>query len=49
MVEGEWVIRRWAPWLDQTHKDKAKPGELRWYAMVDGKEVERPNGRPFAR
>jgi hypothetical protein len=47
-AEGVWVIRRWAPWLDQTHKDKAKPGELRWYAMVDGKEVEREDGRPLA-
>jgi hypothetical protein len=47
-AEGEWVIKRWAPWLDQTHKYKAKPGELRWYAMVDGKEVEREDGRPFA-
>jgi len=45
--DGEWVIKRWAPWLDETHKDKAKPGELRWHAMVDGKEVEREDGRPF--
>ena len=47
-AEGEWVIHRWAPWLDQTHKDKAKPGELRWYAIVDGNEIEREDGRPFA-
>jgi hypothetical protein len=45
--DGEWVIRRWAPWLDETHKNKAQPGELRWHAMVDGKEVEREDGRPF--
>jgi len=45
--EGEWVIKRWAPWLDETHKSRAKPGELRWYAMVDGKEVELENGRAF--
>src|SRR5260370_25040466 len=46
-AEGEWVIRRWAPWLDKTHKYRAKPGDLRWYAMVDGKEVEREDGRAF--
>jgi hypothetical protein len=46
-TDGEWVIRRWAPWLDEQHTYRAKPGELRWYAVVDGKEVERENGTPF--
>lgn len=45
--DGEWVIQFFAPWLDRTHPNPAKPGELRWYAMVDGKEVERPDGKPF--
>jgi hypothetical protein len=39
-AEGEWVVRRWAPWLDAQHPNPAKPGELRWYAMVENKEVE---------
>lgn len=40
-AEGEWVIRRWAPWIDPTyHGKRALPGELRWYARIDGKEVE---------
>lgn len=40
-AEGEWVIRRWAPWIDPTyHGIRALPGELRWYARIDGKEVE---------
>jgi hypothetical protein len=26
---------------------RAKPGELRWFAIVDGKEVEREDARPF--
>jgi hypothetical protein len=47
-TEGEWLIRRWAAWLDAGHPHPARPGELRWYAMVDGKEVERPDGTPFA-
>lgn len=44
---GEWVTRYFAPWLDDTHARPAKDGELRWYAMVDGEEVERPSARPF--
>jgi hypothetical protein len=47
-AEGEWVINRWAPWLDETHKYRAEPGELRWYAIVGGKEIEREDGRRFA-
>lgn len=48
-VEGEWVIRRWAPWLDSQHSYPAKPGELRWFARLDGedKEVESANEFTF--
>lgn len=46
-AEGEWVIRRWGAWLDPQHPNPAKAGELRWYARVDDKEVERPDGQPF--
>lgn len=38
--EGQWVVRYWAPWLDQQHPNPAKPGELRWFAVIDGKDVE---------
>lgn len=38
-AEGEWVIRFWAPWLDPQHPDPALPGELRWYAALDGEDV----------
>ena len=44
---SEWVTRYFAPWLDRQHPHPAADGELRWYAMVDGKEIERPNGEPF--
>jgi hypothetical protein len=44
--EGQWVIKRWAPWLDKQHPYPAKPGELRWYAMVDGEEQQVDPG-PF--
>jgi hypothetical protein len=33
-------LRRWAAWLDPKHPNPAKPGELRWYATVDGQERE---------
>jgi Terminase large subunit, T4likevirus-type, N-terminal len=45
--EGQWVVRYWGPWLDPHHPRPAKAGELRWYAVVDGKDLERPDGTPF--
>ncbi len=45
--EGEWVIEFFGPWLDVNHPNPAEPGDLRWYATVDGKDVERPDGEPF--
>lgn len=42
-VEGEWVIRYFAPWLDPRHPNPATPGELRWYVVDnDDKDVEIP-------
>ncbi len=43
-AEGEWVKRFWAPWLDPSHENPARPGELRWFVMTsDGdREVEGP-------
>ena len=38
--DGEWVIRFWGPWLDPDHPNPAKPGELRWYTTIKGKDVE---------
>ena len=46
-VEGEWVIQFFGPWLDPNHPDPAEPGELRWSAVMDGRDVERPDGEPF--
>ena len=39
-VEELWVKRRWAAWVDDTHPNPAKPGELRWYVRKDGKDTE---------
>ena len=48
-ADGNWVIKRWAAWIDPNHPNPAKPGELRWYATLDGedKEIEDSDGSPF--
>ncbi len=45
--EGRWIITYFAPWLDRNHAKPAKPGELRWFASIEGKDVEVPDGRAF--
>src|SRR6202012_325486 len=35
------------PWLDKTHPNPARPGELRWFTTIAGKDIELPDGRPF--
>jgi hypothetical protein len=39
-AEGLWVIKYWAPWLDDTHPNPAAPGELRWFTTIGGEDVE---------
>lgn len=46
-AEGRWVISFFAPWLDDGHPNPAEPGELRYFAMVNGTETEMPDGEPF--
>lgn len=57
---GMWVVRYWAPWLDSSHPNPAKPGELRWFTTINGEDVEvdadyvgpggeRPRSRTFIR
>ncbi|HWK45120.1 MAG TPA: terminase [Stellaceae bacterium] len=48
-AEGDWVIRYWAPWLDRRHPNPALPGELRWFAALDGVDAEVPDDRPIER
>jgi len=43
----EWVTRYFSPWLDPAHHHPAIDGELRWYAMLDGKETEMDSGDSF--
>jgi hypothetical protein len=46
-VEGRWVIDYFAPWLDRKHPNPATAGELRWFATIDGVEVEVDDASPF--
>lgn len=46
-AEGEWLIVWFAPWLDPLHPNPAQPGELRWFAVIAGKQVEVADSRPF--
>lgn len=40
-AEGQWVTEYWAPWLNPSHPNPAKPGELRWFITnSDGEDVE---------
>ena len=38
--EGLWVLKYWAPWLDPTHPNPAKDGELRWFTTIKGEDTE---------
>ena len=38
--DGLWVIKYWGPWLDDTHPNPAKPGELRWFTTIEGQDRE---------
>ena len=46
--DGLWVIEHWAPWLREGHPNPALPGELRWYAVIRGEEIEVPGPEPIA-
>lgn len=46
-TEGQWIVRRFAPWLDPGHSNPAKPGELRWFARIDDVDTELASGEPF--
>lgn len=46
-ADGEWVIQRWRPWLDEQHPHPARPGELRWFVRIEGVDTEVEDGAPF--
>lgn len=46
-ADGDWIIGMFRPWLDPTHSNPAKHGELRWFVTdPDGKDMEVDSARP---
>ena len=48
-AEGRWIVQFFAPWLDSKHPRPAQPGELRWFATIDGKDTEVESGQEIVR
>ena len=46
-TEGRWIVEFFAPWLDKKHPNPAKPGELRWYASIEGRDLAVDSGDTF--
>jgi len=47
-AEGRWIVQFFGPWLDKKHPGyPARPGELRFVAMVDGEERWVDSAEPF--
>jgi hypothetical protein len=44
---GQWVLDYLRPWIDPRHPNPALPGELRWYATLNGEVTEVPSGDPI--
>jgi len=38
--EGLWVLKYWAPWVDENHPNPAEDGELRWFTTVNDEDTE---------
>lgn len=38
--EGQWVKKRWRPWLDKNYPHPAHPGELCYFTTIEGEDVE---------
>lgn len=46
-AEGDWIVGMFRPWLDLTHPNPAKPGELRWFVTApDGADLEVADANP---
>jgi len=38
-ADGAWMLEWFAPWLDENWPDRARPGELRYAVLIDGKPI----------
>jgi len=46
-TEGQWIVERWAAWLDPNHPKPAKSGEIRFYLTTDDGESEVDGRGPY--
>lgn len=47
-ADGDWIIGMFRPWLDITHPNPAKHGELRWFVTApDGSDLELDGPTPI--
>lgn len=46
-AEGRWIIGFFAPWLDKKYPKPAMPGEIRYAASVNGKDIWVDSKKPF--
>ncbi len=47
-AEGQWIVGMFRPWLDITHPNPAKYGELRWFVTdPDGNDMEVEDSTPL--
>ena len=46
-VEGRWIIKFFAPWIDKKHPRPARSGEVRWFAQLGRSEVEVDGPNPI--
>jgi hypothetical protein len=49
-ADGRWIVSFFAPWLDKRYAGPlgpAQPGELRYVAVIDGKDQWLKDGTPF--
>ena len=46
---NDWVMERWAPWIDDGYPNPAKPGEVRWFKRdASGQQIETAHDDPDA-
>lgn len=38
--KGAWLVKMFAPWLDPDHPNPAEQGELRWFVVENGNDIE---------
>lgn len=46
-AEGRWVIDFFGPWLDDKYPNRARVGEIRWFAVIEDRDMAVADGRRF--